>query len=135
MNTNRIEKIEYSEFSLFIIDFQNLNEMEILDILQKSTDIAHKANITYGTIYCTEGGFATPKIRQLGKQLSISSEKTGRYIGSAIYGANPFIKMVAKLSNDKIQFGKDKVACIKILQEMYERKRPNHLPQLGENQE
>ncbi len=131
MITDRIEKIEFQNFTLYLMDFQGLAEDEILSLLQSSTDLAHKANRTYGTIYCTKEGIPTPKIRQLGKKLSIESEKTGLYIGSAIYGVNVFIKMVAKLSNDKIQFGDSKKDCIKILHEMYEGKRPNHLPTIN----
>ena len=128
MNTDKIEKINHPEYNIYIIDFKGLGEEVILELFKKSTELAHKDNRTYGTIYCTEGGVATPKIRQLGKKLSIDSEKTGLYIGSVVYGVNTFIKMVAKLSNKKVQFGKNKEDCIKILHEMFLRKRPNHLP-------
>ena len=128
MITDRIEKITLTGFLLFIIDLRDLSEDEIIFLFNESTRMAHATGQIYGTIYNTEFGVPTPKIRQLGKKLSIESEKTGRYIGSAIYGVNVFIKMVAKLSNDKVQFGDDKNDCIRLLHEMYEGKKPNHLP-------
>jgi len=127
MLEDRIEKIEKPGFLLFVVDLRDLDEEEILYLFKESTRMAHEMGQTYGTIYNTEQGIPTPKIRQLGKRLTEESEKKGFYIGSAIYGVNVFIEMVARLASKKVQFGKDKEDCIKILTEMFEGERPNYL--------
>ena len=72
--------------------------------------------------------FTTPKMRRIGKELSLELQKTNRYIGGVIYGVNEFNKMVSLLASRKVQFANSKEESVIVIQEMYEGKRPNYLP-------
>ncbi len=124
-----IETIDCGNFEVIYINISNIDNKQAQIIKEDILKKGIKSTKIIGLIFFAESLFTTPTIRQLGKDLSLELQKTNRYIGGVIYGVNQFNKMVARLASKKVQFADSKTESLEVIQEMFDRKRPNYLPE------